>query len=135
MDKKNDRRPDRQGDQKNKRQHQQSKRGHEFGTFEDAFARRSKGKREAKQRKNDSKTRCAFCGGHMKLRGAVGHAGHLRSKCRKCGRTTWIRPDFKPPVPLVPTSKFTGFGRMNVRMRRIQERVHTQPDERGATDQ
>jgi len=135
MDKRGGRRPDKHYDQKGKRQHQQGRRDHEFGTFKDV-AQGSKSEREAKQQqKNDGKTRCAYCGGHMMPRGAVGHAGHLRSKCRKCGRTVWTRPDFKPPVPLVPTSKMAGLGGTNVHMRRMQERVHTRSDEQGVGGQ
>jgi len=126
MDKKISRRPDKPYDQKGKRQ--QGKRSHELGTFEDV-TRRPKTKQ---QKKNDNKTRCD-CGGHLKPRGAVGCMGHLRSKCRKCGRTVWVRLDFKPPVPLVPTSKMARFGGMNVHMRQTQERVQVQLDEQDAS--
>ncbi len=91
----------------------QGRRGHEFGTLRDA-AQQSKRERErreqAKQSRQktaggDARTRCEHCGGQLRPRGAVGHAGHLRWKCRKCGRTVWVRPDFKPPVPIVPVTK------------------------------
>jgi hypothetical protein len=134
MDKKSGKRPDRYQDRhQDKGKRQQGNRRSEFGTFEDV-AKRSKCEREAKrQQKNDSKTRCAHCGGLLRTRGAVGHAGHLRWKCRKCGRTVWIRPDFKPPIPLVPTSKMAGLGGANVQMRRMQERIKTRTDEQSAS--
>ena len=55
--------------------------------------------------KKYNKTRCDFCGKQLKALGAVGHSGHLRWKCRKCGRTVWVRPDYKIPVPIYPVSK------------------------------
>jgi ribosomal protein L37AE/L43A len=105
MDKRDERRPD--------RRQQQGRRGHEFVTLKDA-AQRSKRERErreqAKQQKAGDKTRCEHCGGPLRACGAVGRAGHLRWKCRKCGRTVWVRPEFKPPVPIVPMSKAAARG-------------------------
>jgi hypothetical protein len=117
---------DKRDRRQDKRQGQRGKRG--FGTLGD-LVRRPPREREVRKPvpapapKLEDKTRCA-CGGHMKPRGPVGHAGHLRSKCCKCGATVWTRPPFKPPVPLVPTSK-TGFRGSNAHVRRPYERTRT----------
>lgn len=50
------------------------------------------------------KTRCPHCGiGRLRFRGSVGSAGHMRWKCRDCGRTVWERKEItSPPEPVVP---------------------------------
>lgn len=103
MDKRGDRRQDR-------RRHE---RGHELGTFQDAQRQKRERDRRDQARPQQQKqkagggerTRCEHCGGPLRACGAVGHAGHLRWKCRRCGRTVWVRPAFKPPVPIVPASR------------------------------
>ncbi len=99
MDKRGDKRSD-------KRRHNRS---HELGTLQDAQRQKKRDRHEQPKQKTGSETRCE-CGGIMKARGPVGHAGHLRWKCRKCGRTVWVRPDFTPPVPIVPVSKVKNLG-------------------------
>jgi hypothetical protein len=126
MDKKNNKRLDRNQDVRNKRP--QNKR-ESFGTLGD-LTPRAKIIRDMKSQKNDNKTRCA-CGGILKARGAVGRAnGEIRWKCRKCGQTTWVRLECKPPVPIVPTSKRHGVG--NTRVRHMQE--HARPRVEGYSD-
>jgi len=50
--------------------------------------------------------KCQHCGGDMRARGAADCVGSNSWKCRKCGRTLWIRHRLvKPPVPLTYTSK------------------------------
>ena len=98
MDKRGDRRPDKR----------RPWRDHEFVKLQDAaqWSKRERERRDQiKQQKAEQrgeKTRCECCGGPLRACGAVGRAGHLRWKCRKCGSTVWVRPDFKPPVPIVP---------------------------------
>lgn len=134
MDKRNtDRRQDRRQDQRGKRYDQKGRRGgrSELGTLGDLPQNPKSKETKQQQQKNDNKSRCAFCGGQLKARGPVGHAGHLRWKCRKCGRTVWVRPEYKIPEPLVPTSKMARSGGTNVHMRRMQERVNTGTNEPG----
>jgi hypothetical protein len=83
-----------------------------FNTFKDA----AKHQKELKQK---DQTRCEHCGGSLRMRGAVDSCGHVRCKCRKCGRTIWSRKDVKPPIPLVPISKMDAIRiNMNRRKRR-----------------
>jgi ribosomal protein L37AE/L43A len=102
MDKRGDRRPDRR------------RQGHGLGTLGDARQQdRERYRRDRIQVKpqktgGDDRKRCPHCGGQQRARGAVGRAGHLRWKCRKCGRTVWVRPAFKPPVPIVPVRRNIG---------------------------
>jgi len=90
--------------------------GRGLGKIEDKVARP----------KGDGKTWCAECGGKLKARGVVGRGGHLRWKCRKCGRTVWIRPDVKPPVPVVPVSRLADLlaGVRTLRSREVVGQKH-----------
>jgi len=119
-----DKRQDKRSDHYDRHQDRRGKRGG-FGTLGDLAKRPSREVRKQSPKIED-KTRCA-CGGHMKPRGPVGHAGHLRSKCRKCGATVWTRPPFKPPVPLVPTSKLE-LGWAKAQARQAPERARTRTD-------
>lgn len=91
-------------------------RKNEFGTLRDAQRQKRDRREQVKQPQppkaggGGERTRCEHCGGSLRTRGAVGHAGHLRWKCRKCGRTMWVRPNFKPPVPIVLVSRTGHFG-------------------------
>ena len=60
--------------------------------------RPDKPKPKRQERKSNEK-HCQFCNGHLKARGAIA-SGHLRWKCRKCGRTVWVRPEAKKPEPV-----------------------------------
>lgn len=102
---------DKKGNKRSDRYQQHGGRGRGFGTLRD-IAPRQRGERRDQQQQwskpqktGGERTRCEHCSGPLRPCGAVGRAGHLRWKCRKCGRTIWIRPDFKPPVPIVPVSK------------------------------
>jgi ribosomal protein L37AE/L43A len=72
--------------------------------------RRERLDRAGQRKEGDNRTRCEHCDGLLRARGALGSAGHLRWKCRKCGRTVITRPDFKPPVPIVPTGRIGAMG-------------------------
>jgi len=100
-----------------------------FGTLGDLHRRKRESQRE--QKKGDGKTRCAHCGGQLKPRGAVGNAGHLRSKCRKCGRTVWTRPEYKIPTPLVPTSKVARYHGRDDRIHRVRDSVQADTGKQG----
>jgi tRNA(Ile2) C34 agmatinyltransferase TiaS len=50
--------------------------------------------------------KCQHCGGEMRARGAADGVGSISWKCRKCGRTLWIRHELTaPPIPLTYTDK------------------------------
>lgn len=86
----------------------QNKKSNDFVTLQN-MAQQSKRERERRKKtrvqKTGDKTRCEHCGGPLKPRGAVGCVGHLRWKCRRCGRTVWTRPDYKIPVPICPIDR------------------------------
>lgn len=78
----------------------------------DSRRRHSGGHRRREQRDENrppkkQQTRCPYCEGRLRAKGASDSAGGLSWKCRDCGRRVWKRVMPKPPVPLVPVSYST----------------------------
>lgn len=89
-----------------------TRRGHKHGGQRHGGYHRRRDQSEDRRamRKKKEKTRCPYCDGRLRAKGASDAAGSLSWKCRDCGRRVWKRMEVKPPVPLVPVSYLDRLG-------------------------